>query len=578
MNGVSDDHEFAHIDLVSNNTVFRDPRYYEALLQGEDLPVHTFSSFIHEATHHWCFVSPVGMALACLYLSAARRILESASKGDDAPLDDAFDDLATFDIIVRWLRPLSEGLAQFAEYDVLPAQSGTLTSPPLLATLTHLFNLPRRIAGAPEDDFRVAGYELTDDIVRWRLSEQTIKRKSELLLQPIGSEQSAYLLGYLTVKQLWKNSMRMYEELRDADVFMMFLRKIVYGDYALVADILWRKGKPPERALRFGKRLFNNLYAVRMLFSGRIVPWRKWEMILRPPSTEEGATNYNMADGPPFAALDTQKETKKGQRRLVKRLREVTAPIDLASGKNPIPLPWDAFLDLMHERYLMWLGALKAKWVRLGPQLGRIVIGDEVIVDNYKLTEINDGDLNDLTLDMYIDLYGGYQLTTVGNERGVFGFVIRKNVGNEDVTRLKSMRMDRHRIVVITEAISEAIRSYVEDTNYHDQLKTFWEAGSSDVLDRTYLGFAFNASLTAENELKELGVAGILQNNGSLVRNVAAISLAASAEMSPEGLVSMSTELKLDPLGTISKVKELWPFPELPLADVNADGFLASSF
>ncbi len=48
--GSADD--FARIDIVSNHTVFRDPALFRALMQGHALPVSTFSSFIHEATHH----------------------------------------------------------------------------------------------------------------------------------------------------------------------------------------------------------------------------------------------------------------------------------------------------------------------------------------------------------------------------------------------------------------------------------------------------------------------------------------------------------------------------------------------
>src|SRR5215813_1003714 len=168
--------EYARTDLVSNHTVFKDQEYYRALLQGQDLPVHTFSSFIHEATHHWCFISPVGTALSLLYLSVARKALRWLNTNDYSQFQEALDDLCAFEVAVNWLRPLNEGLAQFAEYDVLPPESGRLISPPLLASLTHLFHCWRRVEAAPKGKEYRVWYEIADDLMRWRLSRQTIER------------------------------------------------------------------------------------------------------------------------------------------------------------------------------------------------------------------------------------------------------------------------------------------------------------------------------------------------------------------------------------------------------------------
>src|SRR6266849_3795598 len=168
--------EFARTDLVSNHIVFRDQESYRALLRNQDLPVHTFSSFIHEATHHWCFISPIGTALSFLYLSVAKKALQWVSTGDEPTSHEAFNDLCAFEIAVSWLRPLNEGLAQFAEYDLLLSDSAVGFSPPLLSTLNHLFNLPRRIENARGDDHTAAYYELMDAITEWRLSRQVIER------------------------------------------------------------------------------------------------------------------------------------------------------------------------------------------------------------------------------------------------------------------------------------------------------------------------------------------------------------------------------------------------------------------
>ena len=74
------------------------------------------------------------------------------------------------------------------------------------------------------------------------------------------------------------------------------------------------------------------------------------------------------------------------------------------------------------------------------------------------------------------------------------------------------------------------------------------------------------------------GLADVLQNDADLVRNVAAISLGANAEMTPETLVSMCSDFPLDPSDALRRVSELWGLDHFPLAGVRDDGFLSSAF
>ena len=561
---------------MSNHTTFQDPEHYRALLRGEELPVETYSSFIHEATHHWCFLSPVGTALSLLYLSVARNALRWAVTGSEAKLNRALDDLLTFQVAVSWLRPLSEGLAQFAEYDVLRPERGPLTSPPMVSTLLHLFNLNDRLKTAPAADPRPAYYKLADDITRWRVSRKSIDRKSELLLQPIEAEGSGYLLGYLTVKQLWKSARRFYEELNDSDVFMMLLRKFVFGDYALAGELLDRRRPAFQRGLRFGNAVYNRLYFLRtMPFDQEEVPWSEWETILATPSAKESLPYFGEADGPPFAAMDTIKAVEKGRKLLFRYLREASAPAGFAAKKMPL-FPADYFHDLVRERHLMWLGDVAAKWVSIGPQKGQILVEDAVVFDNYDLTHVSDEGLDQLKLDIYVDLYANYQVTTIANERGVFGFVTRHADG--EPRRLTKLRLDRRMIAVTTDVIHGLVHGYIARTNYPDVLENFWAKGGRDLLNRTYMGFAFNFNGEAESLVGKRGIADILENDADLVRNLAAISLGASAGLSPEGLRLSSSDYPSDPLDTIRRVGKLWPVGDFPLASVDADGFLDSAF
>lgn len=566
--------QFARIDLVSNHTVFRDPACYHALLRQQPLSIETFSSFIHEATHHWCFTSPVGTALSFLYLSAAKqtlRVLERRSGN----IDQALDDLCTFDIAVRFLRPLNEGLAQFAEYDVRPSETADLASPPLLGTLGHLFRMRDRI-DFDAADWREKSYTFQDDLVKWRVSRRTIDRKSELLLQPLDSESSAYLLGYLTIKQLWKNAMRFYEELASADVFLIFARKLIFGDYALVEALLDRKKRPQARAIEFARLLHARLQTIRMMPFAEETPWSELEKMLAMPPRET-LKGLNLADPVPFAALDTTKAVKRGLRLYRERFREV-ADLELFQQLEPFgEVPPDLFFDIVRERYLMWMGDVTARWESTGRNIGRVKVDDTVLYDNFAVPKSGDEGLDVLRLDLYIDLYRGFQATTVGSERaGVFGLAVDASIPEATREEMFSARLDRVRIVRWTGIFQQLMAKVIGRTNYRKAMAKFWTAPMRKLLMQTYIGFAVDFQTKAKRLLLKEGFSGVLENDPDLVRNVAAISLGASVELSPEGLVSMS-DVPLDPEGTIRRVASLWPIAGFPLAAIRRDGFLSSA-
>jgi hypothetical protein len=571
---------FARTDLVSNNTVFRKPEYYLGLLRGEALPVETYSSFIHEATHHWCFNSPLGNALSLLYLSVAKRALRWACTDDDELDKEALDDLFVYHAAEKWLRPLSEGLAQFAEYDVLPPYemqpSHVLRSPPTDATLLHLFNQPQRLDAPPNGDKWSAHYKLANDIISWRLSPQSIARKSDLLLHPLDPEQGGYLLGYLTVKQIWRSATRFYDELKNADLFMMFLRKLVYADFALVAVLLDRKRKPAQRALSFGKALIERISTVHgMLFDEDEVPWSKWEEVLTTPWDKESGLTFGVDQA--VVAFDRKKSVTKGETLQRRYLKEVSAPLDFRVVKK-LSIFQDYFRNVLLERDLLWLGRVDAKWVSLGRKRGRIMAAAEVLYDNYELTKASDEGLDDIWLDIYINLYGRYQVTTIGGQRGVFG-IIGRHLDQKRAEKFLERKLDRDQIIVATEAIRPLVDEYARLSNYHEVFACFWKDFGRDLLNRNYRGFAFDFNKDAEKIVSERGIAEILENDADLVRSAAAITLAASAGLSPEELkLRSSDDLTIDPLETIRRVRKLWTFENLPLAAINSDGFLDSAF
>ena len=71
----------AWIDLPTNFTslpAFREPEDVNGLLEN-NLPLDKAPVFLHEMTHHWCFNSPLGIALTLL----KARLQEKPHSGRD---------------------------------------------------------------------------------------------------------------------------------------------------------------------------------------------------------------------------------------------------------------------------------------------------------------------------------------------------------------------------------------------------------------------------------------------------------------------------------------------------------------
>jgi hypothetical protein len=68
-------------DYITNQTVLSSTELKDALprlLQPEEsLPLSILPTFLHEATHHWCFSSQVGTTLSLLALRGRLRALQA---------------------------------------------------------------------------------------------------------------------------------------------------------------------------------------------------------------------------------------------------------------------------------------------------------------------------------------------------------------------------------------------------------------------------------------------------------------------------------------------------------------------
>lgn len=198
------------------------------LLQG-DLSPRLLNTFLHEVTHHWCFMSPLGNALALLRMRAYRRAAVTLS-GERDESSDLLDDVMRQQATVEMLRPLAEGLACFMELDAVPGNASVISGP-MVAACMHFGGVENRKNGELDRTLFYLLYET-------RLHTSSFQRRENILASRFGLEEGGYLAGYLSVKNLWNFARTHVVAAADADLFACFLRSFIYDDYAFVAVVL----------------------------------------------------------------------------------------------------------------------------------------------------------------------------------------------------------------------------------------------------------------------------------------------------------------------------------------------------
>jgi hypothetical protein len=164
-----------------------------------------------------------------LQLRAQRRAHATASKFRSFSYTDIAADVARLDIADVCLRPLSEGLALFAEFDVTPRMISTKkVSLPMWWT-HHFFSLFGR---------DVVAKGLFETLSALRSSPEMERRRRGVLADECTGRGGGYLPGYLAVKQVWLMAIQNDARFIDRDLFMMFFKSLIFGDMELVTILL----------------------------------------------------------------------------------------------------------------------------------------------------------------------------------------------------------------------------------------------------------------------------------------------------------------------------------------------------
>jgi hypothetical protein len=223
------------------------------------LPKSVLPNFLHEFAHYYCLQSPVGGAIVVLHLQARDWLVEWAQKrGRRSPIAPT---AVRVDTAVRLLQPLFEGMALFAEHDLVPGESRVASS---LSFWAALLFLPLSQMTSPVDTESI-DRAIAEMLSNARLateydgSRSWAANKASLLLQPLALEHGGYLAGYLAVKNRWRIARQTAPELANPDLFLMYFYSLLFDDYGMVAILLDQNVGEAARARRMLARLKERL-------------------------------------------------------------------------------------------------------------------------------------------------------------------------------------------------------------------------------------------------------------------------------------------------------------------------------
>ena len=201
-----------------------------------DFPEIFLPTFLHEGTHHACFQSPLGTALALLRMRAYRRATHLRTRPSEDHWD-LLEDVLRQEATMELLRPISEGLACFSEFDSVPGTSNVITTP-MLSTFFYFGGIDHELKAKGVIAEHSVNLFLFSLLYRARLDPTLSQRRENVLAGHFAVKFGGHLPGYMAIKNLWRNAKAKSRLAEDAELFSMYLRSFFYDDYGFVAVLL----------------------------------------------------------------------------------------------------------------------------------------------------------------------------------------------------------------------------------------------------------------------------------------------------------------------------------------------------
>lgn len=189
-------------------------------------------SLLHESTHHWCFLSPLGFSLSHLQFQAWANILTLDGQDDDQSDEANFrrfrvdDCISRIQLVLEVLRPISEGLALFAEFDASSPPHSRVQAPPFELLMTLYSPRPK----TTDEVDRMHG-QFYQFLAQQRVGDQMLKRKANVLGSTL-CDSDGYLLGYMFVRGAWTVAAAKNPAVRhDTDLWLRYVKSFFFDDF-----------------------------------------------------------------------------------------------------------------------------------------------------------------------------------------------------------------------------------------------------------------------------------------------------------------------------------------------------------
>ncbi len=305
----------SQVDPVLNIAWLSDiqPEDMLTLLSKRRAPAESLPTFLHEATHHWCFRSPVGSSLAFLQMRARRdSLLFALDLNSSRSAFDVAEDVRRYESATYALRPLAEGLALFAQFDVEHGGWPGISIPMSNAAVFY-GDWHRGQGGLSLTRFRDGMHRA---LFEARLAKATQQKKVQLLATPINYRDGGYLPGYLAVRNLWLHACGRTEHFADSDLFLTYLRRFFYCDLGLV-NVLLDPGTSGDAWVK----------QFRDYLAGRFEQFLQVDLAADVEEYLHGVEKETRGEGPDRDACFTPLDVRvSGEARLEESLRSVCSP------------------------------------------------------------------------------------------------------------------------------------------------------------------------------------------------------------------------------------------------------------
>ncbi len=546
----------AFTDMVTNATYFPKidiAKDYENLIRFGGFPSEALPAVLHETVHHWCFMAPIGNALSMLKIRSQARMLQYVLEGHDDKAEQSLNDHTKYSAATELLRPLSEGMSLFAEFDVMPYVVTPVISKPM--ELIYFYFCRPDAMEIKEKSF----VSLLTTLGKARCSNEFIRRKADVLLQPLLPDKGGYLPGYLTVKSLWIAAREKCNDFYDADLFYSFLRRYIYGDYGLVESMLSDAPSFGAWLSRFSEYLQERLDSLVKLDLKKEV--KKFiASDLEPKPMSKGEMVY-LTQSPPIGIK--KKLQDKGRLDMENLLHSMTN----ISGDTGKTIRW-LELQALVTRHLLWIGQTRVQLAFIDKNKVEILLDGKKIFEEVVLFRPKALPAY-AQLDHYISVYQKFSASFITAGQKTIAIRIIGEITDEEREQFTNAMGDEREQIEKTQAMNEKIfKIFVDSVNAGKNLQKYIEL-TNDISKELYAYFAFTFArfpqiLPVRPGMEKDGLLSLLNNDIDLLKKTAALSMGASLRMFPEEAMELITgdeNMVLDILARLKEISERTGFP-----------------